>query len=84
MTDGEAGRTLPRKRSVMIAGHATSVSMEQAFWDMLTGFAEERGVSVNALVSEIDRDREANLSSAIRVWVLMECARRAGNSLSGC
>lgn len=68
----------PRKRSVMIAGHATSVSMEQAFWDLLSGFADQRGLSVNALVAEIDRDRAANLSSAIRVWVLRECARRAG------
>lgn len=68
----------PRKRSVVIAGHATSVSMEQAFWDLLSGFADERGVSVNALVAEIDRDRAANLSSAIRVWVLRECAGRAG------
>ena len=68
----------PRKRSVMIAGHATSVSMEQAFWDLLTVFAEDRGVSLNALVTDIDRTRTANLSSAIRVWVLRECARRAG------
>ena len=68
----------PRKRSVMIAGHATSVSMEQAFWDLLTVFAEDRGVSLNVLVTEIDRTRTANLSSAVRVWVLRECARRAG------
>ena len=68
----------PRKRSVMIAGHATSVSMEQAFWDLLTVFAEDRGVSLNVLVTEIDRSRTANLSSAVRVWVLRECARRAG------
>ncbi|SDG04912.1 MULTISPECIES: ribbon-helix-helix domain-containing protein [Thalassobaculum] len=68
----------PRKRSVMIAGHATSVSMEQAFWDLLATFAEARGVSLNALVTEIDRTRTANLSSAIRVWVLRECARLAG------
>ncbi|MDF1793333.1 MAG: ribbon-helix-helix domain-containing protein [Thalassobaculaceae bacterium] len=68
----------PRKRSVMIAGHATSVSMEQAFWDLLSVFAEARGVSLNGLVTEIDRSRTANLSSAVRVWVLRECARRAG------
>ncbi len=66
----------PRKRSVMIAGHATSVSMEQAFWERLAVLADARGQSVNQLVTEIDRSRTANLSSAIRVWVLEECARR--------
>lgn len=73
----EADPSTPRKRSVMIAGHATSVSMEQAFWDQLTRLAEARGVSVNALVTEIDRARTSNLSSAIRVWVLREVARPA-------
>ncbi|WP_420564877.1 ribbon-helix-helix domain-containing protein [Thalassobaculum sp.] len=78
MNDAGADPAAPRKRSVMIAGHATSVSMEQAFWDLLATFAEARGVSLNTLVTEIDRTRTANLSSAIRVWVLRECARRAG------
>ncbi|WPZ32431.1 ribbon-helix-helix domain-containing protein [Thalassobaculum sp. OXR-137] len=78
--EGAADPAAPRKRSVMIAGHATSVSMEQAFWDLLTAFAEDQGVSLNALVTDIDRTRTANLSSAIRVWVLRECARRAGLS----
>lgn len=67
----------PRKRSVTLAGHATSISMEDAFWLRLGQFAAERGLSVNALVAEIDRDRTTNLSSAVRVWVLEECARRA-------
>ncbi|HEY9568951.1 MAG TPA: ribbon-helix-helix domain-containing protein [Thalassobaculum sp.] len=69
--------TAPRKRSVTIAGHATSVSMEDAFWRRLSQFAAERGQSVNALVAEIDRGRTTNLSSAVRVWVLEECAKRA-------
>jgi len=69
--------TAPRKRSVTIAGHATSVSMEDAFWRRLAQFASERGQSVNALVAEIDRGRTTNLSSAVRVWVLEECAKRA-------
>jgi len=69
--------TAPRKRSVTIAGHATSVSMEDAFWRRLGSFANERGQSVNALIAEIDRQRTTNLSSAVRVWVLEECARRA-------
>lgn len=67
----------PRKRSVTLAGHATSISMEDAFWLRLSQFAADRGLSVNALVAEIDRDRTTNLSSAVRVWVLEECAQRA-------
>lgn len=59
-----------RKRSVLIAGHHTSVSLENAFWAALKRIAEARGVSVNRLVTEIDRERTANLSSAIRVFVL--------------
>jgi len=65
------------KRSVMIAGHATSVSLEAAFWQALKDIAKARGQSVNALIGDIDRDRAtdregrpANLSSAIRVFVL--------------
>ena len=73
MTDPAA----PRKRSVTLAGHATSISMEDAFWRRLGQFAADSGLSVNALVAEIDRDRTTNLSSAVRVWVLEECARRA-------
>ena len=78
MSADGADPSAPRKRSVMIAGHATSVSMEQAFWDLLSAFAEERGISLNALVTDIDRTRTANLSSAIRVWVLRESSRRTG------
>lgn len=58
------------KHSVVIAGHATSISVENAFWDALTDIARQRGLSLNALVAEIDRDRVGNLSSAIRVFVL--------------
>ena len=62
------------KRSVMIAGHATSVSLEDAFWRGLREIARRRGLTVNALVTEIDRQRPAgapgNLSSAVRVFVL--------------
>jgi len=58
-----------RKRSVRIAGHLTSVSMEEVFWNALTKIADERGMSTNALVTEIDRTRDGNLSSALRVYV---------------
>lgn len=65
-----------RKRSVMIAGHSTSVSLEAEFWDALRDIAERRGMSLNQLVAEIDGSRSGNLSSAIRVFVLN--AVRAG------
>ena len=59
------------KRSVAIAGHRTSVSLEQPFWDELQAVAKTRGVSAQALVAEIDNGRAGqNLSSAIRVFVL--------------
>ncbi len=59
-----------RKHSVVIAGHRTSVSLEDAFWEALRDIAAERGVSINRLVADIDRRRRGNLSSAIRVYVL--------------
>ena len=59
-----------RKRSVVVSGHPTSVTMEDVFWKVLQDIAETRDVSLNQLVSEIDRSREGNLSSALRVFVL--------------
>jgi predicted DNA-binding ribbon-helix-helix protein len=64
-----------RKRSVRIAGHRTSLSLEAAFWDQLKTIAAARGLSLNKLVEEIDSARttqakRANLSSAIRIYVL--------------
>ena len=60
-----------RKRSVLIAGHASSVSLEDEFWEMLKRLAAARGMSLNALISEIDTTRKGrNLSSALRVFVL--------------
>jgi len=58
-----------------IAGHLTSVSLEDAFWTAFKEIAERRGMSVNALAAEIDRTREGNLSSAIRVFVLEALSR---------
>ncbi|GJD34609.1 ribbon-helix-helix domain-containing protein [Methylobacterium aerolatum] len=64
------------KRSVMIAGHRTSVSLEDAFWRALTDLATAEGRSVQAVVGAIDAGRgESNLSSAIRLFVL-DAARR--------
>ena len=59
-----------RKRSVVVAGHKTSVSLEQPFWDELARIARARGVSLNSLIGAIDKGRDGNLSSALRVFVL--------------
>lgn len=69
----------PRKRSILIAGHATSISLEPMFWKALEEEARERGCPVNALVAEIDAARldaeqAPNLTSAIRQWLF---ARRS-------
>jgi predicted DNA-binding ribbon-helix-helix protein len=59
------------KRSIVIAGHKTSVSLEDAFWKGLKEIADDRGVTLSDLVSSIDTERhEGNLSSAIRLFVL--------------
>jgi predicted DNA-binding ribbon-helix-helix protein len=64
----------PVKRSIMIAGHATSISLEPVFWDALREAAAAEGLPLNALVARIDAARvaaplPANLASAIRVWL---------------
>ena len=73
----------PVKRSVEIAGHKTSISLEPLFWDLLKQAAEREGVPLNALVARIDAERVGkseppNLASAIRVW-LFERARGANS-----
>jgi predicted DNA-binding ribbon-helix-helix protein len=72
----------PQKRSVLIAGHPTSISLEPIFWRALEASARERGCPVNALVAEIDVNRlEArptpNLTSAIRQWLFERALNRA-------
>ena len=64
-------KTLLLKRSLTISGHRTSISLEEAFWLRMKDLARRREISLSALVAEIDAARgEANLSSAIRVFVL--------------
>jgi predicted DNA-binding ribbon-helix-helix protein len=59
------------KRSIVIAGHKTSLSLEAAFWVSLKEIAVQEGTPVSQLVNRIDTDRKnANLSSAIRLYVL--------------
>lgn len=64
----------PIKRSVTIAGHETSISLEPIFWDGLRAAASNEGLPINALIARIDAERIAtddppNLASAIRVWL---------------
>ena len=59
-----------RKHSVLLDGHQTSVTLEDAFWEALVRIAKKHGTSINKLVTEIDHARATNLSSALRVFVL--------------
>ncbi len=65
-----------KKRSVVIAGHRTSLSLEDAFWRVLKVLAAERQISINALIEEIDENRSGNLSSAVRTFVLEQALKR--------
>lgn len=67
-----------KKRSVEIAGHRTSLSLEEAFWRALKRLAAKDGVSLNKLIEGIDRERSGNLSSAVRVFVLERLETEAG------
>lgn len=59
------------KRSIVIAGHKTSVSLEDAFWNGLKDIAASRGMTLSEMVASIDTGRkQGNLSSAIRLFVL--------------
>lgn len=69
---GRAGTI--KKRSVLIAGHPTSLSLEVEFWSALGEIARRRGQSLNRLVASVDAERRGNLSSALRVFVL-DCYR---------
>lgn len=74
----------PRKRSLTLRGHATSVTLEDEFWQAFTEIAAARGVAVSRLAAEIDAARglSAGLASAIRVFVLdhyRQAARRGAH-----
>ena len=73
----------PRKRSVLIAGHQTSISLEPMFWNALEAATRERGCALNALVAEIDAARldapqPPNLTSAIRQWLFERSTGSSG------
>ena len=64
------------KRSVVIGGHKTSISLEDAFWGHLKDIAHAQQATLSALVAEIDATRQHNnLSSAVRLFVLEHCSR---------
>jgi predicted DNA-binding ribbon-helix-helix protein len=67
----EAMKSVVIKRSVALAGHKTSVSLEDAFWKGLKEIARQRDMTLSDLIASIDNDRQyGNLSSAIRLFVL--------------
>ncbi len=61
-----------KKRSIRIAKHSTSLSLEAEFWDELKRIAKAQKISLNQLVSKIDEGRKGNLSSALRLYVLKD------------
>ncbi len=74
----------PVKRSVMIAGHETSISLEPIFWDALRAAAAEMELPLSALVARIDANRvrtpdPPNLASAIRVWLFQRAVDKNEN-----
>ncbi len=69
----------PVKRSVTIAGHGTSISLEPPFWSVLETEAKQASLPLNALIARIDAERltaenPPNLASAIRVWLLVRAS----------
>ena len=68
-----------KKRSVLLSGHRTSISLEMAFWLKLREICERQGKSINQQITEIDNTRlnkpNKNLSSAIRVFVLEQTSQ---------
>jgi predicted DNA-binding ribbon-helix-helix protein len=79
--NSQLGSSQVRKRSVRLAGHRTSVSVEEPFWTELAAIAKNRGLPLDRLIADIDRERQGNLSSAIRLFVLGTLKQRTGSSL---
>lgn len=64
------------KRSVKIAGHATSISLEEPFWEELGRLAKAQQKSISALIAEIDEHNTGNLSSAVRIYIFQALQER--------
>jgi predicted DNA-binding ribbon-helix-helix protein len=72
------------KRSIVVGGHKTSVSLEEAFWSGMKEISGQRSMTLSELVGEIDTNRhQGNLSSAIRLFVLDHFKSRAVGSTGG-
>lgn len=69
-----------KKHSIVIAGHASSVTLEPQFWQELKKIADREGLSINQVVSTIDAERDGNLSSAIRVFILNDLNKRVAGA----
>ena len=69
----------PKKHSLTLRGHRTSVSLEDAFWDAFRAIAAEKNLAINALAAQIDEERieNAGLASAIRIYTLNHYRSRA-------
>ncbi|MCF6443439.1 ribbon-helix-helix domain-containing protein [Nereida sp. MMG025] len=69
----------PKKRSLTLRGHRTSVSLEDEFWTAFRAIAEDRGLPINVLAAQIDEGRgtDIGLASAIRLFVLRHYQRLA-------
>lgn len=75
----------PVKRSVEIAGHKTSISLEPLFWEMLRKAAARQDLPINALVAAIDEERirsdtPPGLASAVRIWLVTDSLAEADQS----
>jgi predicted DNA-binding ribbon-helix-helix protein len=75
----------PVKRSVEIAGHKTSISLEPLFWDLLRDAAAEEGVPINAIVARIDAERigadlPPGLAGAVRIWLTARLVAAGGRT----
>lgn len=68
----------PKKYSVRLSGHATSLTLEPPFWEELDRIAKDQGRSRQNLIEDIDRKRESNLSSTLRVFVLHTLRQKQG------
>ncbi|USG60609.1 ribbon-helix-helix domain-containing protein [Sneathiella marina] len=69
------------KHSVRIAGHQTSISLEQKFWTILQEIALRENVSINKLITNIDATRSGNMSSTLRLFVLEDLERRLSSNM---
>jgi predicted DNA-binding ribbon-helix-helix protein len=79
----ERPKSLIQKRSVVLRGHKTSVSLESAFWTELKKIARKQGTTISSLLTTIDEVRShGNLSSAIRLFILRQISGAASQTES--